>query len=204
MIQIRKHLSLTTVSESDWKNTETTKVEGVHAEMCEWLKPGASLCFLSWPLFVYPAAQSSLCVLDKRLAVTWVNDRTAAIKSQPKDRRKEINHVLTLVTILIQMFITSFSNVLFPLSYMNSLERISSQDYIPTEQDVLRVRFPTTGIHDYSFTIKTITLRWPNCRGHPVTATHLKPPSLCTRKSKNKQKPQQYWPLLGCFFLLTR
>lgn len=43
--------------------------------------------------------------------------------------------------------------------YMNNLDRISAPDYIPTEQDVLRVRFPTTGIHDYSFTIKTITLR---------------------------------------------
>uniref|UniRef100_A0A3B4U2Q8 Guanine nucleotide-binding protein subunit alpha n=1 Tax=Seriola dumerili TaxID=41447 RepID=A0A3B4U2Q8_SERDU len=44
--------------------------------------------------------------------------------------------------------------------YMSNLDRISGQDYIPTEQDVLRVRFPTTGIHDYSFTIRTITLRW--------------------------------------------
>ncbi|KAM9848967.1 guanine nucleotide-binding protein subunit alpha-14-like [Aulostomus maculatus] len=43
--------------------------------------------------------------------------------------------------------------------YMSNLDRISAQDFIPTEQDVLRVRFPTTGIHDYSFTIKTITLR---------------------------------------------
>ncbi|XP_023195973.1 guanine nucleotide-binding protein subunit alpha-11-like isoform X2 [Xiphophorus maculatus] len=43
--------------------------------------------------------------------------------------------------------------------YLNNLERISAPDYIPTEQDVLRVRFPTTGIHDYSFTIKNITLR---------------------------------------------
>uniref|UniRef100_A0A3P9J7Z5 Guanine nucleotide binding protein (G protein), alpha 15 (Gq class), tandem duplicate 4 n=1 Tax=Oryzias latipes TaxID=8090 RepID=A0A3P9J7Z5_ORYLA len=43
--------------------------------------------------------------------------------------------------------------------YMNNMERISMEDYIPTEQDVLRVRFPTTGIHDYSFNIKTITLR---------------------------------------------
>ncbi|XP_026160838.1 guanine nucleotide-binding protein subunit alpha-11-like [Mastacembelus armatus] len=43
--------------------------------------------------------------------------------------------------------------------YMSNLDRISSPDYIPTEQDVLRVRFPTTGIHDYAFTIKTITLR---------------------------------------------
>ncbi|XP_037554053.1 guanine nucleotide-binding protein subunit alpha-11 [Nematolebias whitei] len=43
--------------------------------------------------------------------------------------------------------------------YMNNLDRISAQHYIPTEQDVLRVRFPTTGIHDYSFTVKNITLR---------------------------------------------
>ncbi|KAG7230805.1 hypothetical protein INR49_019619, partial [Caranx melampygus] len=46
--------------------------------------------------------------------------------------------------------------------YMNNLDRIASQDYIPTEQDVLRVRFPTTGIHDYSFTIRTITLSPPS------------------------------------------
>ncbi|KAM9385214.1 guanine nucleotide-binding protein subunit alpha-15.1 [Pholidichthys leucotaenia] len=43
--------------------------------------------------------------------------------------------------------------------YMSNLDRIARQDYIPTEQDVLRVRFPTTGIHDYSFTIKNVTLR---------------------------------------------
>ncbi|XP_057696838.1 guanine nucleotide-binding protein subunit alpha-11-like [Corythoichthys intestinalis] len=43
--------------------------------------------------------------------------------------------------------------------YMNQLDRIAEPDYIPTEQDVLRVRFPTTGIHDYSFTINKITLR---------------------------------------------
>ncbi|KAF6721415.1 Guanine nucleotide-binding protein subunit alpha-15 [Oryzias melastigma] len=43
--------------------------------------------------------------------------------------------------------------------YMKNLDRISMEDYIPTEQDVLRVRFPTTGIHDYAFNIKTITLR---------------------------------------------
>ncbi|XP_029004458.1 guanine nucleotide-binding protein subunit alpha-11-like [Betta splendens] len=43
--------------------------------------------------------------------------------------------------------------------YMTNLERIAASDYVPTEQDVLRVRFPTTGIHDYAFNIKTITLR---------------------------------------------
>ncbi|CAN9500464.1 unnamed protein product [Ophioblennius macclurei] len=43
--------------------------------------------------------------------------------------------------------------------YLSNLDRIAAHDYIPTEQDVLRVRFPTTGIHDYSFTIQNITLR---------------------------------------------
>ncbi|XP_014025161.1 guanine nucleotide-binding protein subunit alpha-11 isoform X1 [Salmo salar] len=43
--------------------------------------------------------------------------------------------------------------------YMTNLDRISAPDYIPTAQDVLRVRFPTTGIHDYSFTVQKITLR---------------------------------------------
>ncbi|XP_034035659.1 guanine nucleotide-binding protein subunit alpha-11-like [Thalassophryne amazonica] len=43
--------------------------------------------------------------------------------------------------------------------YMINLDRISAPNYIPTEQDVLRVRFPTTGIHDYSFNIETVTLR---------------------------------------------
>ncbi|KAK7889742.1 hypothetical protein WMY93_025302 [Mugilogobius chulae] len=43
--------------------------------------------------------------------------------------------------------------------YLSNLDRIASPDYIPTEQDVLRVRFPTTGIHDYSFNLKNITLR---------------------------------------------
>lgn len=43
--------------------------------------------------------------------------------------------------------------------YLSNLDRIASPEYIPTEQDVLRVRFPTTGIHDYGFTIDKITLR---------------------------------------------
>lgn len=42
---------------------------------------------------------------------------------------------------------------------MTNLERIAAHDYIPTAQDVLRVRFPTTGINDYSFVVEKITLR---------------------------------------------
>ncbi|KAG7327598.1 hypothetical protein KOW79_009204 [Hemibagrus wyckioides] len=43
--------------------------------------------------------------------------------------------------------------------FMSNLERIAAQDYIPNAQDVLRVRFPTTGINDYSFVVEKITLR---------------------------------------------
>uniref|UniRef100_A0A672JZ71 Guanine nucleotide-binding protein subunit alpha n=1 Tax=Sinocyclocheilus grahami TaxID=75366 RepID=A0A672JZ71_SINGR len=43
--------------------------------------------------------------------------------------------------------------------YMANLERIAAPDFIPTAQDVLRVRFPTTGINDYSFSVEKITLR---------------------------------------------
>lgn len=50
------------------------------------------------------------------------------------------------------MFYMSFS-------FMTNLDRIAGTDYIPTAQDVLRVRFPTTGINDYSFSMQKITLR---------------------------------------------
>ncbi|XP_076880619.1 guanine nucleotide-binding protein subunit alpha-14-like [Brachyhypopomus gauderio] len=43
--------------------------------------------------------------------------------------------------------------------FMTELNRIAAPDYIPTDQDVLRVRFPTTGINDYSFVVEKITLR---------------------------------------------
>ncbi|XP_030640591.1 guanine nucleotide-binding protein subunit alpha-11-like [Chanos chanos] len=43
--------------------------------------------------------------------------------------------------------------------FMNNLDRIAAPNYVPTPQDVLRVRFPTTGINDYSFTVSNITLR---------------------------------------------
>lgn len=43
--------------------------------------------------------------------------------------------------------------------FITNLERIAAPSYMPTDQDVLRVRFPTTGINDYSFVVEKITLR---------------------------------------------
>lgn len=36
------------------------------------------------------------------------------------------------------------------------MDRICQQDYVPTEQDVLRVRVPTSGVHEYLFEVKNI------------------------------------------------
>ena len=41
-------------------------------------------------------------------------------------------------------------------SYLNSLERLGSKDYLPTEQDVLRTRVKTTGIVETHFTFKDL------------------------------------------------
>ncbi|XP_028855756.1 guanine nucleotide-binding protein subunit alpha-15.1 isoform X2 [Denticeps clupeoides] len=43
--------------------------------------------------------------------------------------------------------------------FMTNLNRISGPGYIPSAQDVLRVRVPTSGINDYSFPVENITLR---------------------------------------------
>nr|XP_055073804.1 guanine nucleotide-binding protein subunit alpha-11-like [Misgurnus anguillicaudatus] len=43
--------------------------------------------------------------------------------------------------------------------FMKNLDRIASADYIPTDQDVLRVRFPTKSINEYSFNLEKLTIR---------------------------------------------
>lgn len=45
-------------------------------------------------------------------------------------------------------------------SYLGDLDRIAPPTYLPTEQDVLRARAPTTGIIEYPFDLDTIIFRW--------------------------------------------
>lgn len=45
-------------------------------------------------------------------------------------------------------------------SYLDDLERIGSPQYVPTLQDVLRVRVPTTGIIEYPFDLDNIIFRY--------------------------------------------
>ncbi|KAJ6669600.1 hypothetical protein lerEdw1_000149 [Lerista edwardsae] len=43
--------------------------------------------------------------------------------------------------------------------YLSDLDRIAMPSFVPTEQDVLRVRVPTTGIIEYPFDLENIMFR---------------------------------------------
>jgi len=45
-------------------------------------------------------------------------------------------------------------------SYLDSLQRIGSPDYLPTEQDILRSRVKTTGIVETNFSFKNLNFRY--------------------------------------------
>lgn len=49
--------------------------------------------------------------------------------------------------------------------YLSDLKRISDPNYVPTEQDVLRVRVPTTGIIEYPFDLDSIIFRMVDVGG---------------------------------------
>ncbi|KAK0089944.1 hypothetical protein PV325_004421 [Microctonus aethiopoides] len=40
--------------------------------------------------------------------------------------------------------------------YLNEIDRVAAPNYLPTEQDILRVRVPTTGIIEYPFDLEEI------------------------------------------------
>lgn len=42
------------------------------------------------------------------------------------------------------------------------IDRVASPSYLPTEQDILRVRVPTTGIIEYPFDLEEIRFRYLN------------------------------------------
>lgn len=49
--------------------------------------------------------------------------------------------------------------------YLNNIDRIADPDYLPTLQDILRVRVPTTGIIEYPFDLDSIIFRMVDVGG---------------------------------------
>lgn len=46
-------------------------------------------------------------------------------------------------------------------SYLSDIDRVTAEAYVPTQQDVLRVRVPTTGIIEYPFDLENVIFRYP-------------------------------------------
>ncbi|XP_044258323.1 G protein alpha q subunit isoform X4 [Tribolium madens] len=49
--------------------------------------------------------------------------------------------------------------------YLQEIDRVAAPDYLPTEQDILRVRVPTTGIIEYPFDLDEIRFRMVDVGG---------------------------------------
>ncbi|KHN76587.1 Guanine nucleotide-binding proteinG(q) subunit alpha [Toxocara canis] len=49
--------------------------------------------------------------------------------------------------------------------YLSDLRRLAAPNYLPTEQDILRVRVPTTGIIEYPFDLEQIIFRMVDVGG---------------------------------------
>ncbi|XP_040844726.1 guanine nucleotide-binding protein G(q) subunit alpha isoform X3 [Ochotona curzoniae] len=49
--------------------------------------------------------------------------------------------------------------------YLNDLDRVADPAYLPTQQDVLRVRVPTTGIIEYPFDLQSVIFRMVDVGG---------------------------------------
>lgn len=43
--------------------------------------------------------------------------------------------------------------------YLSHIDRIATSEYLPTEEDILHVRVPTTGLVEYNFNVKNIEFR---------------------------------------------
>lgn len=57
-------------------------------------------------------------------------------------------------------------DLLLSSSYLSDIDRIRQEDYLPTEQDILRARAPTTGIIEYPFDLDSIIFRYDYCFQH--------------------------------------
>ena len=64
---------------------------------------------------------------------------------------------MTLVTCFVVLRLAGLAVVV--CSYLDSIESIADPDYLPTLQDILRVRVPTTGIIEYPFDLDSIIFR---------------------------------------------
>ena len=77
--------------------------------------------------------------------------------------------------ILFIDYFNSFLNSLFPFSFFENLHRFAEPDFLPTEQDALRVRVKTTGISEIHFQMGSIPIQYEHSNLLPPLSA---PPSF--------------------------
>lgn len=75
---------------------------------------------------------------------------------------KKTKQTKKLIVMYFSYVLFSFCKIWFVpfFSYLSDMERISAASYIPTLQDILRVRVATTGIVEYPFDLQNVVFRW--------------------------------------------
>lgn len=58
-----------------------------------------------------------------------------------------------------------FTLFMYIPSYLSDIDRVTAEGYVPTQQDVLRVRVPTTGIIEYPFDLENVIFRYSQGTG---------------------------------------
>lgn len=49
---------------------------------------------------------------------------------------------------------------MFAYSYLPKIDLVTTPNYLPTEQDILQARVPTSGINEYSFNVERVSFRY--------------------------------------------
>lgn len=73
-------------------------------------------------------------------------------------RSLEICEIKFYIRLFSCVYVTEFEKTIFS-SYLQEIDRVAAPNYLPTEQDILRVRVPTTGIIEYPFDLEEIRFR---------------------------------------------
>ena len=84
----------------------------------------------------------------KDLKINFMTLQTEILSTETPDFPKQRNILKSFNSIFCIFY-----------SYLDAIDRLTGRDYLPTLQDILRVRVPSTGIIEYPFKLEGITFR---------------------------------------------
>lgn len=97
-------------------------------------------------------------------------------------------------SVIIFVFISQLSTLfMYISSYLSDIDRVTAEGYVPTQQDVLRVRVPTTGIIEYPFDLENVIFRYPQKHQDcSITGARQHKPLMWIRVETRKLKERTF------------